>query len=136
MIATIEVNEPYSRTLHSYKFGIEHHSSSSSVPSNEMDREEISFNTGDSPSSAATEQQGADSPRFTIEKLSQEFAALSEEERFRLYQAKYGLAEEIHETPEFVADSLRRLEDALDDIDDVDKESYETALFINFLKIF
>jgi len=96
-----------------------------------MQREEFSLTTGGSTSSAATEQQAADSPRFTIEKLSQEFAALSEEERFRLYQAKYGLAEEIHETPHFVADSLRHLQDALDDIEDVDKEAYETAMFIN-----
>jgi len=68
-------------------------------------------------------------PEFTYESLRAEHESLTEAERRRILQERYGFEDEIIETPELVSRALVRLEEAIDAIDE--KEAYETALFIN-----
>eukprot|EP00521_Asterionellopsis_glacialis_P008014 CAMPEP_0195282380 /NCGR_PEP_ID=MMETSP0707-20130614/1274_1 /TAXON_ID=33640 /ORGANISM="Asterionellopsis glacialis, Strain CCMP134" /LENGTH=334 /DNA_ID=CAMNT_0040341345 /DNA_START=51 /DNA_END=1058 /DNA_ORIENTATION=+ len=68
-------------------------------------------------------------PEFTYDSLRAEHESLTEAERRRILQERYGFEDEIIETPELVSRALVRLEEAIDAIDE--KEAYETALFIN-----
>jgi len=68
-------------------------------------------------------------PEFTYESLRAEHASLTEEERRRILQERYGLEDEIVESPELISRALVLFDDAVDAIDE--KEAYETALFVN-----
>jgi len=70
----------------------------------------------------------AAAPDFTFDALQQEHAALPPEERMKIERERFGVEQEIIETPELVSNSLSQLDEAIEDIPN--KEAYDTAIFI------
>lgn len=69
-------------------------------------------------------------PSFTFDSLLEEHASLVEAEKRQIIRDRYGLMhDEIVENPELISRRLDELDAALAVIDN--KESYETALFVN-----
>mmetsp|Transcript_25607 Transcript_25607/g.36093 ORF Transcript_25607/g.36093 Transcript_25607/m.36093 type:complete len:393 (-) Transcript_25607:259-1437(-) len=74
-------------------------------------------------------------PRWALEKsvftwanLKEEHASLTLEEKLIIEDERFGLIEEIEETPALISTSLEALEVAIDAIPE--KEAYETAMFV------
>mmetsp|Transcript_21198 Transcript_21198/g.29980 ORF Transcript_21198/g.29980 Transcript_21198/m.29980 type:complete len:376 (+) Transcript_21198:2-1129(+) len=68
-------------------------------------------------------------PDFTFDALQQEHASLPREERMKIERERFGVEQEIIETPALISDSLAQLDEAIDEIPN--KEAYDTAMFIN-----
>lgn len=69
-----------------------------------------------------------EAPSFTWAHMKEEYEALTPTELVDVEDERFGLLDEIEETPDLVSRSLIAMEEAIENMNE--KEEYETALFI------